>query len=138
MNDNILTSNKKVGCLLMWGGFLLPILAYADFAEDYGKNIMLALSIIIVMTLITGVIILARHNKISKWLMWLTIISDIILLVCNVIIYCSTGYTYSEFLGRDMFWVNVKTIYISLIVSFVVVLISYFIYKRKLGKDSEL
>ena len=129
--------NNKVGYLLIIAEVLLPVLAYLDCMIDYGKNTMLALSVLIVLGLCIIALVLFHNHKISKWLFLLALISGIALLGSNIIAYNSTGYTYSAFLGRDMFWFDEKLFYTSLSISGVILLATYIVFKRLLKKNEE-
>ena len=90
MGNSNLTPNNKLGHLFILVSALLPILAFADMAVGYGKNIMLALSVVTVVLLIGGGIYLLNTEKISKWLMWLITASAAAQLLCNAVIFFST------------------------------------------------
>lgn len=135
MNNSLETPNNKLGHLFILISALMPILAFADMAVDYGKNIMLTLSIIITVALVGGAIALYNSAKISKWLMWIVVASACAQLVCNFVIFYSTGYSYSEFLGGDMFYVDTKTINATLTISCIVFVVSYIVYLTNLKKQ---
>lgn len=136
MGNSIETPNNRLGHLFILASALLPILAFADMAVGYGKNIMLTLSIIITVALVGGVIALHSNAKISKWLMWVVVASVCAQLVCNIVIFYSTGYNYSEFMGQNMFYVDTATINATLTVSCIIFVVSYIVYLVNLKKQN--
>lgn len=136
MGNSIETPNNKLGHLFILASALLPILAFADMAVDYGKNIMLTLSVIITVALVGGAIALHNNAKISKWLMWVVVTSVCAQLVCNLVIFYSTGYSYSDVLGGEMFYVDSTKINTTLTISCIIFLVSYIVYLVNLKKQA--
>ncbi|MGM9831384.1 MAG: hypothetical protein ACI3Z5_05140 [Paludibacteraceae bacterium] len=123
MNNSMPKPNNKVGDLLIPTELLLPVLAYLDVGIEYGKNIMLILSVLVVFGLCITALVLSKNHKISKWLFWLTLISGIALLGSNIVAYNSTGYSI--------------LFYTSFSISVVILLATYTVFQCLLKKNKE-
>lgn len=136
METPIEKTNNKLGHLFVLASALFPALTYADMMIMYGKGIMLTLSVIIAIALVCGAIVLLNQKKISTWLMWIIVASVCAQLVCNFVMFCSYGYSYSEFLGQDMFYADTTTMNITLTISCIIFALTYIVYYQYLKKKA--